>query len=74
MSLADWQDILSYRENIIAGIATAEVYDMADIHNATDNELTNEQAMYILALLIKEHDANIGNTIRQLAEETEWQQ
>jgi len=66
MSLADWQDVLSYRENIITGTAVADVWDITDVHQATDGKLTNEQAMYILALLIKEHDANIGITIEQI--------
>jgi len=70
MSLADWQDVQSYRENIITGMAVADIWDITDVHDATDNKLTNEQAMYILALLIKDHDANIGinnETIQHLA-------
>jgi hypothetical protein len=66
MSLADWQDVQSDRENIITGIAVAEVWSTTDIHNATDYKLTNEQAMYILALLIKDHDANIEKDIQRL--------
>jgi hypothetical protein len=66
MSLVDWQDLLSYRENIIAGIAVVDVWDTTDVHQATDGKLTNEQAMYILALLIKEHNANIGINIEQI--------
>ncbi len=63
MSKEDWDHILTYKEEVIAGRTIMDIWSIDDIYDQAENndmKLSEEDAINILCEIDEEKDAYIG--------------